>query len=372
MQSLNNTQTFLALVRAGLWEKDVQILPYQDINWQVVYRLANEQSVLGLVLAGLEHSDVKPPKEVLLQWIGEVQQIEQRNKVLNSFLAEIIERLRKEDVYCLLVKGQGVAQCYEKPLWRISGDIDLFLDNLHYHKARLFFEYATDMSFSVTKRNNERKHLDFTFDSWIIELHGTLHTNLSRKIDGVVDLVQEKVFAEDDVRVWQNGDTDIYIPAPNNEVIFVFTHILQHFFRGGVGLKQLCDLSRLLWTYRDSIDRTLLKRRLDDMGLLKEWIAFGCVLVDDLGMPKESIPFYDNTHRRKRDRLLSFILEYGNMGHNKDYCYFTKYPTIIRKIVTFCRMTKDSLKLSLIFPGDSVRFLIRFFIDGIKGVNEGA
>ena len=132
----NNTRAFLALVRAGLWKKDVRLLPYQDIKWQEVYRLATEQSVLGLVLVGLEHSDVKPPQVVLLQWIGEVQMIEQRNKEMNGFVAKLIEKLRKNDIYALLVKGQGVAQCYEKPLWRVSGDVDLLLDDENYQKAK--------------------------------------------------------------------------------------------------------------------------------------------------------------------------------------------------------------------------------------------
>ena len=74
---------FFALMRAGLWEKEIRLLPYQDIQWQNVYRLAAEQSVLGLVLAGLEHSDLKPPQKLLLQWIGEVQIIEKQNKDMN-------------------------------------------------------------------------------------------------------------------------------------------------------------------------------------------------------------------------------------------------------------------------------------------------
>jgi len=133
---LNSQKAFFALVRAGLWEKDAQLLPYEDIKWQEVYKLAIEQSVLGLVLAGLEQSGVKPPKESLLRWIGEAQQIEQRNKAMNSFVAELLDGLRKEDVCCLLVKGQGVAQCYEKPLWRESGDIDLLLSDEDYKRTK--------------------------------------------------------------------------------------------------------------------------------------------------------------------------------------------------------------------------------------------
>ena len=55
---------------------------------------------------------MKPPQVLLLQWIGEVQMIEQRNKAMNAFVAEAIGALREQDIYALLVKGQGIAQCY--------------------------------------------------------------------------------------------------------------------------------------------------------------------------------------------------------------------------------------------------------------------
>ncbi len=104
--SENTRKAFLELVKAGLWgngNPDIRIDGTTD--WQEVYRLATEQSVLGLVLAGLEYSDIKPPKVLLLQWIGEVQLIEQRNKAMNHFIADLIAKMRDADIYTLLVKG---------------------------------------------------------------------------------------------------------------------------------------------------------------------------------------------------------------------------------------------------------------------------
>lgn len=127
MKLNNNQQAFLELIRASLWEKDAYLLPYGDINFQVVYRLAQEQSVIGLVAAGHEYViDVKPPKEVLLTFIGETLQLEQRNSAMNYFIGVLVEKMRKEDIYTILVKGQGTAQCYERPLWRACGDVDFF------------------------------------------------------------------------------------------------------------------------------------------------------------------------------------------------------------------------------------------------------
>ena len=46
---------------------------------------------------------------------------------------------------------------------------------------------------------------------------------------------------------------------------------MQHLFLEGVGLRQICDWCRLLYTYRDSINHELLKSRIQRMGLMTEW-----------------------------------------------------------------------------------------------------
>ena len=124
-----SVNTFLSLVRAGLWtdaeSTDTRNQRFTEpVDWDKVYQLAEEQSVIGVVLVGIEHSNVKPPQEILLQWIGEVQMLEQQNKAMNQFIAELIEKMRKADIYTLLVKGQGIAQCYERPIWSDWGDVD--------------------------------------------------------------------------------------------------------------------------------------------------------------------------------------------------------------------------------------------------------
>jgi len=158
--------------------------------------------VLGLILAGLEHSEVKPPKELLLEWIGEVQMIEQRNKAMNGFVSELIERLRKEDISCVLVKGQGVAQCYEKPLLRSCGNIDSLLDDENYHKAK---DYLTPFSSKIEVEDFYKKHFAMTINSWEVELHGTLRCGLWRKVEKTLDSIQTSIFYEKRFRTWIVG-----------------------------------------------------------------------------------------------------------------------------------------------------------------------
>ena len=368
MQS-NNQNAFLALVRAGLWEKEVQLLPYGEIDFNEVYRLAQEQSVVGLLATGLEHVvDVKVPQQLALTIAGEVLQLEQRNRAMNAFVAELIEKLRKADVYAVLVKGQGIAQCYERPLWRASGDVDLMLNRENF---QIGFELLKKNAILTSKdkvKNRERLNAEFQLNEWVVELHGTLHANLSSKMDDVIDFVQQEVFDDGKVRTWHNGKNDISIPASNEDVIFVFSHILQHFFLGGIGLRQLCDLSRLLWISRDSIDKDLLYRRLQKMGVVSEWKVFVTLMVKHLGLPTVLTPLYESGYEKKAEMAMNYILEVGNFGHNRDSSYLKEKSSIKRKSNILLHQMKDSMKLAQIFPTDAWRFFLRTLKDGVKNI----
>ena len=55
MAEKTTQQAFFALLRAGLWEKDVRLVPYGEIDFSAILDLAEEQSVVGLLAAGIEH-----------------------------------------------------------------------------------------------------------------------------------------------------------------------------------------------------------------------------------------------------------------------------------------------------------------------------
>lgn len=365
-----NEQAFFTLVRAGLWEQDVQLASFGQIDFNEVYRLAEEQSVVGLVAAGIEHvRDLKISKEVALTFVGSALQLEQRNAAMNEFVAKLIERLRFNDIYVLLVKGQGIAQCYQRPLWRASGDIDLFLSDDNYLKAK---ELLVPLANSVEDENNYTQHLGMTINSMEVELHGSLRSELYPKIDKELDKVKEEVFYGGNVRSWHNGNTQVFLPGINYDVVFVFTHILQHFFKGGIGLRQICDWCRLLWAYKDIVDRKQLESRLRRMGLMSEWKVFGSLAVNSLGMPADAMPFYSDSYKwgGKANKVLLFVLETGNFGHNRDMSYRNEKSAISRKLKTFYHITWDSIKQFTIFPKDSIKVWCCLMMRGFKLKSE--
>ena len=103
------------------------------------------QRVEGIAQTGLRHPDNPKTSQ-------------------SSIIRSPLNRLRDQDVYTLLVKGQGIAQCYERPLWRASGDIELLLSTNNYEKAKeLLIPLATDVEIEYS----HFKHQGMTINGWV-------------------------------------------------------------------------------------------------------------------------------------------------------------------------------------------------------------
>jgi len=228
--------------------------------------------------------------------------MEQRNKAMNQFITKLLEKMRAADIYTLLVKGQ----------WRPSGDIDFLLSEENYKKAIELFK-----SLYPRSKNGGQYSKEYAFytDQWMIELHGSLRTYLSVKIDKQVDAVQRDVIYGGNVRSWLNGGTQVFLPAPTEDVFWVFTHFIKHFYKEGMTLRQVCDWCRLMWTYRSEIKVDWLSQHLRKADLMIEWKTFAALAVQHLGMPEEAMPFYDSRFKVKGSRLVEFIL--GGYSGNK-------------------------------------------------------
>ena len=114
------------------------------------------------------------------------------------------------------------------------------------------------------------------------------------------------------------------------------------------------------------------------MGLMSEWRAFGAFAVEYLGMPSEAMPLYsaDMKWKRKADMICAFILEVGNMGHNRgswlmehDSWFSRLY--VVRKAFSMGRRCGDLIRHARIFPLDSLRFCPWIMFNGVRSAMRG-
>ncbi len=239
-----------------------------------------------------------------------------------------------------------------------------------FQKAKIFFRPFVDR---FDPDDDYTRHINMHYGEWVVEIHANQHCSFSVRVNKVMDEIHRDLFYGGNVRSWNNGYIQVFIPSPDNDVLIVFVHFLNHFFRGGVGGRQICDWCRLLWIYRNSLNMVLLESRIREMGLMNVWKGFAAFAVVYLGMPIEAMPFYstDKNWKRKADRICSFILEVGNFGHNRDSSYYDNDSKLFRKSASFGRRCGDMLRHTKIFPFETLRFFPNMVYNGLVAVARG-
>ncbi|WP_091855091.1 nucleotidyltransferase family protein [Prevotella communis] len=224
-------------------------------------------------------------------------------------------------------------------MWRPSGDVDLLLSDANYKKAK---DYLLPLSSGNKHDERYSKHMGMNISQWYVEIHGSLRTGLSARVDKEVDAAQDSVFIGGNVRSWDNNGTLVFLLAPTEDVFLVFTHFIKHFYKEGMSLRQVCDWCRLLWTYRDSLNYGKLELWINKAGLMKEWKTFYNLASRYLGMPDldSRLMVHDSRFDDKADRLMEFIL--GGYSGNK---------------------FKDTLHVSKIFPWKALRYSPSIFLN---------
>lgn len=361
---------FFKFVRCGLWNKASAIdsIP-SEMEWKQLFVLFRQQAVSGIFVSALENlkkEDV--PEAIRIKAALSAVTLEKANAKLNKVLAEVGKIFDENGILHTVVKGPSVAQCYDKPLWRAPGDIDFFLPQQSYEKAKSLLSHFAEV---VEQENNRFDHIGLLYKGIVVELHGSLSTALSWHIDKHLLKIQNKLFAEEDFRCWKHSGREMNSPNVNDDLIFLFTHFLKHFYRGGLGLRQLCDWSRFLHKFTNIIDSLYLEKQLKTMGLMSEWKVFGCFAVKYLGLPQEEMPLYDCFQEKKADLIWTFLKKSGNFGQNRYISGFSDKPYLVRKMRAFCIKTGDILMHVRIFPLHSFIFFYNFIGHGVRGVLEG-
>ena len=347
---MNLDQVFWTLLQAGLWQKALPCLDtlLSDEKWQELYAMALRQSVEGIVFDGMMSlpEEQRPNKSLLLLWYGRVKIIEQTHRQLNHGLVEIVSRLESEGMQPVLLKGQGNASFYPNPVHRECGDIDLFIGRQNYPRVCELLR-----AWGIEDALETIMHMRGEWKGVRIELHriATLCRN-PFKHKRIVEWSEAILKDRSTTFVPTFESKPISIPKPDFNVFFVFYHMLHHFTTSGVGLRQLCDLARLLHTYLGELDLPELNKQLNYYGLMRFWQAFGYLLVHRIGLPQNEMPFYKDT-KKLSEKILDIINYDGNFGYYAPVERERKYTSYLgHKWDSLLIVSHRYFRLMRIFP----------------------
>ena len=361
---------FFALLRSGLWNEVPEREPFAgSTDWEALYRLAFAQTVTPLVTDGVNRlpRELLPAEpERLDPFLGDLMATAKRNHVLDAFIPKVFNALAGIPV--VLVKGQSLAVDYPDPERRQPGDIDLLLLPSSYQAAK---DVLLPKATKVLEEERDIWHQGMYFRSIEVEIHGSISTLMSKKLDKKLAVLLEEQFDGRDLPSVSIGGVPVPVPEAGFNAVYVFVHFLQHYWSGGVGLRQLVDWMTFVSVHKREIHPVILEKRLEDLGLLHLWKVFTGFAQEYLGCPPEKLPLAATPDSAKNARIWQYIRRSGNFGKNVDRTR-AEEPYLVRKIHSFWRLVvADRLRHFRVFPKESVRFFLGAFGYGLQRLAKG-
>lgn len=353
---MNKNETFLQLLKAGLWGTSLDVSKFSaEIDWDGVYQLAQEQTVMGFVTEGISQlpREKQGRRQLMLQFYKQTAEIEDENRKMNEFVPYLISQMERMGVQAVLLKGQGVAANYMNPLRRAVGDIDLLItgDGQYERAKKLMEKIAT-----LDEEDVKRKHVAFLYKGMVVELHGNFRFLINKKCKKHLDAWKRIRLTGDSRAINNDYVKGLVVPSIQFDVVFIFAHMLGHLMgSGGVGLRQVSDWMMFVNKYYDEIDLKALEEDLLLLGLWDYWRIFGAMAVSELGFPSERMPYYDSQLKNKGRKILKLILYTGNFGTRQKVKQLDENANVIlKKMVTLLGQLPVYVNNFIVFPKDTV------------------
>ncbi len=257
---------FFELIQLSLGKRDSFCLYPNEREWGELFEFAKKQALVGVLFSGIERlpETQRPPKDILLKWFALVQKIEERNRVLNRQVVAVSERFMRDGFCSCILKGQGNAALYPNPQRRQSGDIDIWLDG---GRKRIMKYVSSKCSLGEVRYH----HVDFpVLKDVCIEVHFTpsyLH-------DPFCNRRLQLWFMNEAVRQFDNNIViknvgEFNVPTLTFNIVYQLTHIYNHLFDEGIGLRQMMDYYFLLLSAKDNSNYELRIRNYELASLVR-------------------------------------------------------------------------------------------------------
>lgn len=367
---MNRAETvFLQILRCGLWGGSCTAPQPEDFKWKDVFHIARVQSltsIIGQTVLDNPEISAQLSKDILKKIKLFIIKNAAIHSQFNSCLVKVVAELRAAGIEPVLLKGQGLARNWPCPELRQCGDIDLWVGEESYDKARKILLSLSPLG----KEHHETiKHAAFEFGIVTLELHRFSEINTaSQRQDAIYRGYSIEGFSKDTVPI-DFGGTEIITPSDNFNAFYIFSHLWHHFISTGIGLRQICDWVLFLHSRKGKIDLEYLEKLLDKMEMAVPWQVFGCIAVDSLGLPEEDFPFYSPRYRKRAEKVLRRILHEGNFGQERTYFNRKRNNVyLFRKAGSFMYHILRHIGMLSLFPIETIKESCKMTREGFRTV----
>ena len=269
---------FFEFLQVAIGNRETLSRRLSDNEWNDIFFLLKKHALLGVGFAAVERLHVKGiacPAQLRMQWYALVVQIEKRNMQLNALCKKVTEQYEHDGLSTCILKGQGNLLNYPKDLGvrRQSGDIDVWASTINdcgipiavqtakdmveyveYHGHKAIREYVK-MQFRQQGINNKPKacyhHIDAPdMDGIEVEVH--YRPTFCRSF--IRNNRMQKWFAAHASACMNNRTSKGFaVPTASFNVVYQMAHLFEHYFEGGIGLRQMMDYYFTLQVWQKEI-----------------------------------------------------------------------------------------------------------------------
>lgn len=385
---MNKTEQhiFFHLLRTALWQREPDATPFQSEDWQwrnILIALDNHALLALAADAIMTINDMLPPAKQLnpMQSMNLMQHcasVAQTHYDLNAAVIKSFAQLQQAGCTPILLKGQGLATLYPIRNARSCGDIDVYVNPEEYDKACTAIKQLINNPQAEATAEEASHHYEIHDGKIIYEIHRypsvagnqacqDKYYSLSStylqpsKCDYVT--IDNSVPGVPNQHV---ASAQIAVPGTQYNVLYVFNHLCQHLWEGGVGLKQLIDWMMLLNASleKKELDLTILKSDLQTIGLYRAWRILAGVLVYQLGFPKDRFPFWNEHLAQKSqgyyiDELLGGASFGSKTSKDQSYKSLTGIKRKVEAIKFFYRLCRPVSIISRRFALSRFMFFLK-------------
>lgn len=321
-------EQLLSLLRAALWEKKPDASDFKNVSWKDIIHLADIETVRGLLLDGISllPRELMPDEDTVMDLAGRQNKIIQHNQVHRETIVQIDKALKANGITAVFMKGQITALRYPHTLHRQPGDIDFVV-------GKKDFQKTLDTLDNIGKVDRKLIHEHHGM-AWVngvtIEPHYKVHNYQRPSTDKAMQEMFSEVFPDKLIKADIDGYKVNAFP-PTFESVFLISHIVNHVYEEGLGLRQVIDYAMFLNKCADRIDWLQHDEYLYRMRMQRAFRIFACICVEYLGLylPSQVEPF-SYQERQWAKRMIEDIMTVGNFGRGQYVFHHNGWQDAIR------------------------------------------
>lgn len=338
------TSAFLSLVRSGLWDRPLSEEEYSSLlllsseEWEAVWSMAGRQTVTGLLDAAFEllPQQVTIPPKLDYAAMADADRLTAAHARQKAAVEELTAFFGRYGLTPVYLKGLEAAALYSRPELRELGDIDVYFPEADFEKALAAIRtHAAD-----TLYHTPDDSVHFSFRGIDVDVHPS-YFDLATPAESLPP-----------------------VGSPEARLFMLNVHILKHACGIGIGLRQLCDMSRAY--ARLDYSEEQYRFYCEKSGILRWTRLLSSFLRTYLGA--DSAPLFGEP-ALKPGRLFHIVRRGGNFGHHLSgrRAALERHP-FLRKADTFYRFLQ-AIPFSLRFaPGQSLSLMKTLFLGQFKSI----